>query len=475
MFAPRANRTQAKTTERPTGNPARQRSALVAGPWGRGAVEQERTSGRASELGKIPAGPTAQRPLAGQFRGPAGDQRDAALAQPTERTRDRAATPGPLWSFSQIPLFPPAGSPAGSPARTPGDARGSSAQPSISQPTAFRVRQVADRGEPRADRVHQPVTTNAGPNLASAAARPTAPVSPMAGTQTAKAPPVSADAHDRAGSPSGAGSGSAGGSRSASGSQNSSFAGAPLPAFPHHRAIARAFGLADFTAPAVLDPSVSRLGAEAATERGHVRFARWPSLEVAAHEATHVVQGRGAGRRTDAAGAERHASAVAGRLVRGLGAADLLGPEALVSAATPGPLRFVPTGSAPATHTVVPGETLTSIARAVYGEVRYADAIRRANPHGVGPAGLDALAPGTLLSLPDHPDPADPWVNPFVSPLLRNGGLWTEAQAEAALRAYAAESASHRDAMVAHYLPFDNFTLLLRALPADFDPGRRQL
>jgi LysM repeat protein len=251
--------------------------------------------------------------------------------------------------------------------------------------------------------------------------------------------------------------------------QASSPTGEPLAAFPHRVAIARAFGLSDFAAPAALDPSVSGLGAEAATEDGHVRFARWPNLEVAAHEAAHVVQGRRTGRRTDAAGAEQHASAVAGRVMRGLGAADLIGPNALVSAATPGPQLFVPAGAAPATHTVVAGETLWSIAADVYGDTRYADAIIRANPHVVsaGPPGIASAAPGAVLTLPDHPDLADPWVNPYVSRLLRRGGLWSQAEAEAALRAYAAESPGHRDAMVAHYLPFNNFMLMLGSLPAN--------
>ena len=249
----------------------------------------------------------------------------------------------------------------------------------------------------------------------------------------------------------------------------SSPAGEPLAAFPHRAAIARAFGVSDFAAPAALDPSVSGLGAEAATEDGHVRFARWPSLEVAAHEAAHVVQGRGPGRRTDARGAEQHASAVAGRVMRGLGAADLIGSNALVSAATPGPQLFVPAGAAPATHTVVAGETLWSIAADVYGDTRYADAIIRANPRVVsaGPPGIASVAPGAVLTLPDHPDLADPWVNPYVSRLLRTGGAWSQAEAEGALRAYAAESPGHRDAMVAHYLPFNNFMLMLGALPAN--------
>ncbi|NIE61730.1 MULTISPECIES: hypothetical protein [unclassified Burkholderia] len=245
--------------------------------------------------------------------------------------------------------------------------------------------------------------------------------------------------------------------------------GEKLANFPHHSTIARAFGLPEFTAPATLDPSVRRLGAEAAVQDGHVRFATWPSLEVAAHEAAHVVQGRRVGRLTDTAGADRHAAAVAGRLIRGLGASDLIDPQALVSATTYGPQLFVPAGSAPATHTVVAGETLQDVARAVYGEPRYADAIRLANPRTVtlSSPGVFVVSPGTVLTLPDHPDLADPWVNPYVSKLLRNGGAWTQPQAEAALRAFAAESATRRDAMVAHYLPFNNLTRMLGVLPSN--------
>lgn len=242
----------------------------------------------------------------------------------------------------------------------------------------------------------------------------------------------------------------------------------PLAKFPHHGAIARAFGLADFAAPAVLDPSVSRLGAEAATEDGQARFARLPSLDVAAHEAAHLMQSRGKGRRTDRSGAERHAVAVAGRVIHGFGAADLVGPG-LVSAATPGPLLFIPTGSAPATHTVVAGETLAGISLQVYGDSRYANAIRRANRATVtlNAAGVPIVLTGTVLTLPDRPDPADPWVNPEISPLLRTGGAWTRPQAEATLVAFAAESASRRDAMVARYLGFNNLGTMLAALPAN--------
>jgi hypothetical protein len=239
-----------------------------------------------------------------------------------------------------------------------------------------------------------------------------------------------------------------------------------LAEFPHHQAIANAFGFADFAAPALLDPALRRSGAEAATEDGQVRFARRPSLEVAAHEAAHVMQSRGRGRRTDRHGAERHAAAVAGRVMRGLGASDLIGPG-LVSAVESGPLFFIPAGSSPMTHTVVAGETLWGIARQVYGEGRYATAIRLANPSAVtlNPAGIAIIHPGTVLALPDRPDLADPWVNPEITPLLRNGGAWTQPQAEATLLAFAAESASRRDAMVARWMGFNNLAAMLAALP----------
>ena len=36
-----------------------------------------------------------------------------------------------------------------------------------------------------------------------------------------------------------------------------------------------------------------------------------------------------------------------------------------------------------------------------------------------------------VLTLPERPDATDPWVNPYVSKLLRDGGSWSEAEAEA--------------------------------------------
>lgn len=241
--------------------------------------------------------------------------------------------------------------------------------------------------------------------------------------------------------------------------------GEELPAYPHHRAIARAFGLPDFKAPATIDPSVRRLGAEAATEDGHVRFAGPPSLEVAAHEAAHVVQGRRGRRRGDAAEADRHAVATARRLTHGLGAADLLRPDALVASDAPGPQLFVPAGAAtPATYTVAAGDTLKSIARDIYGDEKYATAIRLANP-GVVKAGPVGVSAGDVLTLPEKPDATDPWVNPYVSKLLRKGGPWPAPAAEAALKAFAAESPAVRDKMVAHYLLFNNMGSMLSGLP----------
>lgn len=120
-----------------------------------------------------------------------------------------------------------------------------------------------------------------------------------------------------------------------------------------------------------------------------------------------------------------------------------------------------------ATHTVVAGETLQDIARDIYGEERYADAIRRANPRDVTVVsrGVYAISAGAVLVLPNHPDRTDPWVTPDISDLLRNGGVWTSAQAEAALRAFTSVSAAQRDAMIAHYLPFGHLDDMLVALP----------
>jgi len=190
-------------------------------------------------------------------------------------------------------------------------------------------------------------------------------------------------------------------------------------------------------------------------------------VEVAAHEAAHVLQMHGRGRRTDPVGAERHAAAVAGRVMRGFGAGDLLGPN-LVSSG-PGPLFFVPTGSSRMTHTVVGGDTLWGISLQVYGAGRYADAIALANPRDVrvNARGIPIIEPGAVLVLPDRPDAADPWVNPEIRPLLVSGGAWTEAQADATIRAFTTVSRSNRDAMVVRYAAFDHLGELLLALPTN--------
>gem|GEM_PF-3480905 len=222
-----------------------------------------------------------------------------------------------------------------------------------------------------------------------------------------------------------------------------------------------------FAAPASIDPTVRTLGAEAATESGRVRFAEWPSLRVAAHEATHVLQGRRAGRPTDGAGAERHADELADGVRRGWSAADLAGP-ALVSAPAAGPQLAGPPVAGPPTCTVMAGDTLWEVSRRVYGSGRYAEAIRLANPGKVtvNAAGTPIIHTGDVLNLPEHPDAADPWVTPELAPQLRAAGAWTEAQAVAALLAYGAMSAARRQEMVAHYLPFNQLPAMLAALPA---------
>jgi hypothetical protein len=246
--------------------------------------------------------------------------------------------------------------------------------------------------------------------------------------------------------------------------------GAELSAYPHHSAIARAFGLPDFKAPATIDPSVRSLGSEAATENGRVRFAGPPSLEVAAHEAAHVVQGRHGQRRASSEDADRHAVAAAQRVTRGLGAADLMRPGALIASDAPGPQSFVPVGAAvPAEYTVAAGDTLKSIALDIYGDEKYSTAIRVANPGvvKVDKAGVATVSTGDVLTLPERPDATDPWVNPYVSKLLRDGGSWSEAEAEATLKAFAAQISTVRDKMVAYYLPFGNIPMMLSSLPAN--------
>lgn len=60
--------------------------------------------------------------------------------------------------------------------------------------------------------------------------------------------------------------------------------------------------------------------------------------------------------------------------------------------------------STPRTHRIAQGETFASISRMVYGSVRYANAIARANP-GVNPA---RLRPGAVIQLPSQADVQQP-------------------------------------------------------------------
>lgn len=98
-----------------------------------------------------------------------------------------------------------------------------------------------------------------------------------------------------------------------------------LASYPHREKIRRALG-SDIPGRAVYDPEgAGRRNVQAYTEGTTTRFAsQAPPLEVAAHEAAHVLQHAGWSR--DAGlGAERHAAAVM-RAVRSGAGADLIGP-----------------------------------------------------------------------------------------------------------------------------------------------------
>ncbi len=108
-------------------------------------------------------------------------------------------------------------------------------------------------------------------------------------------------------------------------------AGGPLP---HLDRIQPAFGQHDVggvqahTGGAAAAASQA-MGAEAFATGNHVAFAGAPSLHTAAHEAAHVVQQRGGVQLAGGVGQEgdpyeRHADAVADRVVQGQSAADLL-------------------------------------------------------------------------------------------------------------------------------------------------------
>ncbi len=119
--------------------------------------------------------------------------------------------------------------------------------------------------------------------------------------------------------------------------------GAPSGRLPHADRIARSFGRHDVTGlrahvgPAAAH-SARSLGALAFTEGEHVVFAGTPDLRVAAHEAAHAIQQRadaGAGEAQ-----ERHADAVADRVVAGRSAAPLLDGLRPRPGATPTVQRF---------------------------------------------------------------------------------------------------------------------------------------
>ncbi|MBE7452682.1 MAG: DUF4157 domain-containing protein [Kofleriaceae bacterium] len=112
--------------------------------------------------------------------------------------------------------------------------------------------------------------------------------------------------------------------------------GGPATSLPHLAQIQRAFGpdhdlstvQAHVGGPAAA--ASAAMGAEAYATGGHVAFASQPDLHTAAHEAAHVVQQAqgvhlygGVGQAGDTY--ERHADAVADRVVAGRSAADLLG------------------------------------------------------------------------------------------------------------------------------------------------------
>lgn len=113
------------------------------------------------------------------------------------------------------------------------------------------------------------------------------------------------------------------------------FADAPAASFPHREAIERSFGTSlpatAHTGEAASGASAA-LGADGFALGNQVGFASpTPSLELAAHEAAHVMQSTSGVQLHGGEGAyEDHADAVAARVVRGESAADLLaaGPTA---------------------------------------------------------------------------------------------------------------------------------------------------
>jgi Domain of unknown function (DUF4157) len=109
---------------------------------------------------------------------------------------------------------------------------------------------------------------------------------------------------------------------------------APATALPHAERIQASFGAGHDVGPIqahVGGDSAAAMGATAYASGNHVVFDREPDLHTAAHEAAHVVQQARGVELSDGVGQagdrdERHADAVADRVVAGRSAADLLGP-----------------------------------------------------------------------------------------------------------------------------------------------------
>lgn len=112
----------------------------------------------------------------------------------------------------------------------------------------------------------------------------------------------------------------------------------PASSLPHLDTIQRAFGTHDVSGikahnDAAASAGARGMGAQAYAAGDHVAFDGAPGLHTAAHEAAHVVQQRGGVQLTGGVGAsgdsyERHADAVADRVVAGESAQDLLDQHA---------------------------------------------------------------------------------------------------------------------------------------------------
>ncbi len=192
-------------------------------------------------------------------------------------------------------------------------------------------------------------------------------------------------------------------------------------ALPFHDQLSRAFGLdlSDVTAHVggAAAEACDALGAEAYATGASVAFRAAPDLHTAAHEAAHVVQQRAGLDLPGGLGAagdvhERHADAVADRVVAGASAADLL--AAYVPAG--GPATAVQRRARPPTQVTLLGVTLTASSTgadfmALEAQARDADIVDRlhaAAGRGVAalkamlaswiPDGVDLVAYGALLT-----------------------------------------------------------------------------